>query len=853
MARGNNVLQIIINGVNRAGPAFRQIGLQATRMGTVVGAALLGATYRAGQFEKGLAEISTLLDGDVAPAIQRTRKELLDLSMASGQAIGKLTKARYDIISAGFTDAADSAIVLDAATRLATAGVSDVARSADIVTSALGGFQLSAKESNRIVDVLFQTVRKGKTTLDQLAQGYGKVFSTAKVAGVGIEELSAAMATATTAGVNTREAITGLNALLLALAAPAEEAKEALAEAGITMEKGFLAALQAVNKTAGDSPAKLRELIPSIEALRVAAAVAGNIDLMTQNLHEMDNAAGVVDDGVAKMAKTFDYQLNRAKRALDALTIQIGTALLPKATQMIEMFTDLVVSIVNNEEKIRSLTITVAKWAAGITAAGVTLTTLSTVMGIIGPAVTAMGVAFATMSVPVQIAVVAISGLVATLIKYRKEIEEKLFPMASKFNEENEKTPGLVDQWLGTLKQAGLTSIAMQYERLALAAEQYNNMVAGWDDLFSGGKHRLGNEMVANFASTLREAAGAIHGVVAEGPQAIDDALTGGLDAAGENIKSEMEEIKDNVLGLMDEMLAKMQAKMAAVMRAAKPLSEIVFIPEKPPGDFLGPELPEGFKTAKERAAEEQAAAVKMHRAIGDARKKAAEEAEQAETERMENLRAQMASLAEFVTEDFMDMAFTAGAAFANVATQIGSHLLGLTRGPLMLGRAFKQMGVMVLNTLAQIIARMLVARALMSLFSFGVASGATIPGNFGSTGTGVPFFAHGGVVNAAHGRLMPGLGSDFPPIILPGSPGVDRTMVAARGGEMMISPETVRATETLLRKQKTGHRRQKRGSGGRTKIQVDLQANRPFRREEQVNLTDSVDEGFNRSKRHRG
>ena len=207
MARSSNVLQVVINGVNNASPAFRSVARGAAVMGAAVAAAFGAAAFKAAKFEKGLAEISTLLDGDTAPAIARMRGELLDMSVQFGQTIDRLTKARYDIISAGFTDAADSAAVLTAANKLAVAGVSDVAATADLLTTAINGLGKEAGDAEAIADVLFQTVRKGKTTMDQLAASMGPLFATARTAGVELDELGATMATLTAAGIDTREGV----------------------------------------------------------------------------------------------------------------------------------------------------------------------------------------------------------------------------------------------------------------------------------------------------------------------------------------------------------------------------------------------------------------------------------------------------------------------------------------------------------------------------------------------------------------------------------------------------------------------------------------------------------------------
>jgi TP901 family phage tail tape measure protein len=840
MARGNNVLQIVINGTNRAGPAFAQVGAQAARMGGLVVSSLTAATYRAGKFEKGLAEISTLLDGDTTPAIKRMRTELLELSIASGQAIGKMTKARYDVISAGFTDAADSALVLGSASKLAVAGVSDVAVSADLLTSALGGLQLQADQSERVINVLFQTVRKGKTTLDQLGQGMGKLFGTAKLANISIELLGASMATATAAGVQTAEAVTGLNALILALAAPTQEAKDALEDAGISMEGGFLRALIAVNKAAGDSPKKLRELIPSVEALRVASVIAGNIGLMTENLYQMDTATGVVDEGVKKMAQTFDFRLNQAKRAVDALTIQVGSVFLPEATKMVTALTKIVKAAVDNEDKIRAITRTIGKWAAGVTAAGVAISALSATMTILGPVITALGVGFMTASIPIQLTIVGIIGLIVAYARYRDAmwetipilrtvgnvagfVKDRIQEMSDALDDVsfNKRVTEKMKELLELQDTPGKGGLFQMGDDLAAVREYAEIVVRAEDALMGTGKKNIIDEASDSAVKAVEE----IEGLINDLPQLVSEAAASGKEA-------------------LADLYAQANAMINNLARASVKAQDIVFMPSpEAMKEKLGPALPADFMPldwtyllTPDVTAEE---------ALGPF----FSEAERVVQEHTENLRVQMADLAQFAVEDFMDMAFSIGQSFAQVTTQVAAHLLGLTKGPLMLGRAFKQMAISILADLASIIARMLVARALLAAFGGG--------GIFGGAFRALGFLpsAHGRTVaHAASGYTVPSAGGGyFPPIILPGSPGLDRTPVLARGGERLISPETVRASETMLRKVQTAPRRA-RDSGTRrgATMKLELQANRPFRREEQINLSSSVEEGLSRSSRHR-
>ena len=120
MSRANNVLQIVINGTNNTGPAFRSVAAGAAAMGTAVAASLTAAAFSAAKLEKGVAEIGTLLDNETVGSMRAMREELQEMSVTYAQSIDKMTKARYDIVSAGFTGISDSALVLETSAKLAS-------------------------------------------------------------------------------------------------------------------------------------------------------------------------------------------------------------------------------------------------------------------------------------------------------------------------------------------------------------------------------------------------------------------------------------------------------------------------------------------------------------------------------------------------------------------------------------------------------------------------------------------------------------------------------------------------------------------------------------------------------------
>jgi TP901 family phage tail tape measure protein len=305
------------------------------RFGAVVTGALTGAVAMTSKFEAGMAEIQTLLGSEAGPAVDAMADELKQLSVQTGQTLGALTKARYDIISAGFNDGAKSAMVMEASVDVARGGLVDVATAADLMTSALNGMGIAAEDAGSVADDLFTIVKLGKTTMGELAQSMGQVFATAKVAKVSLDEVGAAMAVITAAGIDTREGAVALNQLLLALAAPSGEAAGALKELGITLENGLGPALAKLAEAGDEGLDKLSELIPNIRALKAAAAAGSDLDKFNEALAEMADNSGASSEAVEIMAGTLQEQLKQLRQEVQVLAVDIGTELMPVARAIV--------------------------------------------------------------------------------------------------------------------------------------------------------------------------------------------------------------------------------------------------------------------------------------------------------------------------------------------------------------------------------------------------------------------------------------------------------------------------------------------------------------------------------------
>ncbi len=333
-----------IAGLAKAGlAAAASIASAGLAIGALAGVAVFGLAIRAAsKFENRMTEISTLLTGDVVPAMDHFKIAIKDMSKELPQTADELGAGLYDVLSAGITDTAEAMDVLRISAKAGIAGLSDTKVAADAVTTVLNAYNLSASLASDVSDLMFTTIRLGKTTFEQLAPKIGFVVATASAAGVAFGELSAAIATLTAGGIKTEQTVTSLNQAILSFVKPTEGMQDALKAIGIESgtaaikQLGFKGALDAVIGTTDGSIESITELFESVEALKAVLGLTGvSSERFTQSLAEMGIAGGATEIAFTKMSATFSNQFKLLRNIINVVLIDIGEKLLPTLTRTI--------------------------------------------------------------------------------------------------------------------------------------------------------------------------------------------------------------------------------------------------------------------------------------------------------------------------------------------------------------------------------------------------------------------------------------------------------------------------------------------------------------------------------------
>ncbi len=278
-------------------------------------------------FEEQMANVSTMLDDHTMHYMPAYTKAVKAMAIEFGEGTQTITKGLYDILSASI-EPSKALDVLTASIKAAKAGMTTTAVAADAITTILNSYNMSADKATHISDILFATVKRGKITFEQLAGSIGMVTSLAATAGLRFEEVGAAIATMTRAGVPAQRAITALRSIISSFMKPSEEAaklwKEKFGEAmntAVLRTKGLTGVLMDQKKVTSE---ELAALFPNIRAITGLAAEIQNASKQMDDYRFMMASAGKTEEAFLKMTDNVAFAMRKLWQAIKITAVETG-------------------------------------------------------------------------------------------------------------------------------------------------------------------------------------------------------------------------------------------------------------------------------------------------------------------------------------------------------------------------------------------------------------------------------------------------------------------------------------------------------------------------------------------------
>ena len=346
--KDNKVVRFVAKGVKAFGGAIAKLGLAAGAAGfTAIAAAGTLALKSAVDFEKGMANVGTLLDGDVKGKLSSMGESLKTISKDTGVDLNNLSGGLYEVVSA-FGESADSTKQLEIAAKAAKAGNAETSEAVKMLSAVTKGYgDTSAEAVGKAADLAFETVKLGQTSFPELASSMGAVIPLASTLKVSQEELFGAMATLTGVTGGTAEVTTQLKATMQGFMSPTAEMSEALKKMGYASgaaaleSEGLGSILNKLKDSVNGDEVAFAGLFSSVEAKNAVLALAGSqAENFVTKTDAMTKASGAAEGAFQQQNKSVAAMANKIKNYGAVMLTSVGEKALPVITDALSKVMD---------------------------------------------------------------------------------------------------------------------------------------------------------------------------------------------------------------------------------------------------------------------------------------------------------------------------------------------------------------------------------------------------------------------------------------------------------------------------------------------------------------------------------
>lgn len=411
-----------------------------------MGAMLAVPVRQAANFEQSIANV-----GAVSRATNAEMKAMGEVARREGRrtvfTASQSADAMQFLAKAGL-DASQTMTALPGTLNLAAAGNVDLARSADIATNIMSGFNQPVSELGNIGDTLVRTFTSSNSTLESLAATMKYAAPVANALGGDIQQVAGMAGKLAQNGIDGQMAGTALRGVFLRLAGPTRTAAKALdfmnvntvdAAGNMRPVPTILADIgRALEKLPTGQRSSLLKDIFETEGTSAATvltrlAASGELGRYTQSLTSGPGAADIASRRLDTTAGAYKVM----QSALEDLSISVGNVLLPalkslalEAAAVARKMSDwaqanpgLTTKIVKTVAAVTALLGTMAAVGAVISGVTAAIGALSSVFAVLGPIVAGAGALLAGISAPIWAVGAAIAGAIFLTVKYWDKIK----------------------------------------------------------------------------------------------------------------------------------------------------------------------------------------------------------------------------------------------------------------------------------------------------------------------------------------------------------------------------------------------------------------------------------------------
>lgn len=282
-------------------------------------------------FESGMNEVFTLLPDVSQDAMDQLTQQAKQLGKDLSILPDEVVPALYQSLSAGVPQ--DNVFeFLETSFKAATGGVATLETAVDGLSTVVNSYGADVIDVNRASDLMFTTVRLGKTTFSELSSSLFNVLPASTAAGVSFDDVSASLATLTAQGVPTSVATVQMRNVINELADSTKGVGKSFKKLSGKTFKNFIKeggnvqdALQVLEKSEQAANLGIESLFSSVESKNAALALTGKgTESFSKALGEMGSAIGATDKAFEKMDTGLKDTFDDFKANIEWLKVEVG-------------------------------------------------------------------------------------------------------------------------------------------------------------------------------------------------------------------------------------------------------------------------------------------------------------------------------------------------------------------------------------------------------------------------------------------------------------------------------------------------------------------------------------------------
>ncbi|MDB1830291.1 phage tail tape measure protein [Collinsella aerofaciens] len=335
-------------GLKKGGSATKALGEGITDLGRSMTLGLTvpivaaggAATSVAASFDDAMSQVQGALGG-ASVDMDGLRALALQLGADTVFSATESAQAMVELAKGGLTEAQIKGGALAASMDLAAAGQLNLAAAAATTVQMMGSFGLGAGDATRIANALAGAANASSADVSDLTQAMSQCSAQASLAGWSLEDTAAALALFADHGVKGSDAGTSLKTMLQRLAAPTDQAAEAIAAYGLNIRdsNGKMKDISGIadeltGKLGGLSDAERDAALQTIfgsDASRAAAILMQSGSEGLAKYIAATNDATAAETMANAQKGELSWALENMGGAVESASIAFGTALAPAA------------------------------------------------------------------------------------------------------------------------------------------------------------------------------------------------------------------------------------------------------------------------------------------------------------------------------------------------------------------------------------------------------------------------------------------------------------------------------------------------------------------------------------------